>query len=312
VRAFVTGGTGFLGGALLRELLANGYTVTALVRTFERAQLLPRAVRAVPADITRPDSFRQALSDVDVVFHLAAVTRVGIRLKDRPRVQRINVEGTRHVLERAVEAGVPRLIHVSNIDVYGDTRGQCVAETYQPNAPTFENEAQRTKHSAHFEVAAPLQARGAPLVIACPGALYGPGDLAPQHRLLHLQARGRLPVMLGPDNAYSWTHVADAARGLRLAAEAGQPGETYILCGPAHTYREFFAANARAAGVSAPLLWLPSSLARTLARMLERPLPHLAEQFRTLAGVTYLASSAKAQTELGWQARTLEEGAKDD
>lgn len=307
MRALATGGTGFLGSALIRELLAHGYTVTALVRTFERAQRLPRGVRAIPADITRPDSFRHALSGKDVVFHLAAVTKVGIKPKDRPRVQRINVEGTRSVLELAVAAGVPRLVHVSTVAVYGDTRGQCVTETYHPNEPTFESEAQRTKHIAHFEVAEPMQRHGAPLVIACPGALYGPGELAPFHRLLHLQARGRLPVMLGPDNARSWTHVEDAARGLRLLAEAGRAGETYNLCGPAHSYREFFAASARAAGVSAPLLWLPSSLARTLARLLAGPLPHLAEQLRTWSGVTYLACSAKAQGELGWQARPLEE-----
>ncbi len=308
MRALVTGGTGFLGSALIRELTASGYWVTALVRTFERAQRLPHGVRAIPADITRPDSFRQALKGMDVVFHLAAVTKVGIRPKDRPRVYRINVEGTRHVLELAAEAGVPRLIHVSTIAVYGDTRGQCVTESYHPNGLIFESEAQRTKYAAHYTVAVPLQRRGAPLLIACPGALYGPGSLAPLHRLLRLQARGRLPFMLGPDNARSWTHVDDAARGLRLLAEAGRPGETYNLCGPAHTFREFFAASAYAAGVNAPLLWLPSSLARTLARLLERPLPHLAEQFRTLSGVTYLASSAKAQSELGWQARALEAG----
>jgi dihydroflavonol-4-reductase len=307
VRALVTGGTGFLGSALVRELLAHGYTVTALVRTFERAQRLPRGVRAVPADITRPDSFRHALRGVDIVFHLAAVTKVGIKPKDQPRVQRINVDGTRHVLELAAAASVPRIVHVSTVAVYGDTRGQCVTETYHPNDLTFESEAQRTKHVAHFEVAEPMQRRGAPLIIACPGALYGPGELAPFHRLLRLQARGRLPVMLGPDNARSWTHVDDAARGLRLLAEAGRIGETYNLCGPAHTLREFFTVSARAAGVSAPLLWLPSSLARTFAHLLEGPLPHLAEQFRTWAGVTYLACSAKAQSELGWQARPLDE-----
>lgn len=307
MRALVTGSTGFLGNALVRELLGNGYSVTALVRTFERAQRLPRGVRAVPADITRPDSFRHALRGVDIVFHLAAVTKVGIRSKDRPRVQRINVDGARHVLELAAAAGVPRIVHVSTVAVYGDTRGQCVAETYHPNELTFECEAQRTKHLAHFTVAAPLQRSGAPLIIACPGALYGPGELAPFHRLLRLQARGGLPLLVGPENARSWTHVEDAARGLRLLAEAGRIGETYNLCGPAHTFREFFTASARAAGVSAPLLWLPSSLARTLARLLEGPLPHLAEQLRTWAGVTYLACSAKAQRELGWQARPLEE-----
>jgi nucleoside-diphosphate-sugar epimerase len=303
MRAFVTGGTGFIGQRLIRELLAHGYTVTALVRTFERAQQLPRGVRAIPADITKPDSFRHALAGADVVFHLAGVTSAGIRTKDQPRVQRINVDGARHVLELGIAAGVPRLVYVSSIVVYGDTRGQVVDESYRMQTAEFETFHQRTKYAAHYDVAAPLQARGAPLVIAVPGAVYGPGDLSP--------LRGpwrRRAVMIGPENARSWTYVDDVARGLRLCAEVGRNGEAYNLTGPAHTFREFFAECARASGAPAPLLWLPSSLAAFLARISRRMAPALAEQFNLLSGVTYLASAEKAAAELSWHARPLAEG----
>ncbi|MGQ0600259.1 MAG: NAD-dependent epimerase/dehydratase family protein [Anaerolineales bacterium] len=308
MKAFVTGGTGFIGRWLLRDLLAHGYSVAALVRTFERAQQLPRGVRAIPADITKPDSFRHALAGTEVLFHLAGVMGAGVRAKDQARVQRINVEGTRHVLELAAAAGVPRLVYVSSVVIYGNTRGQVVDETYRMNSPEFETTYQRTKHAAHYEVAAPLQQRGAPLVIAVPGAVYGPGDLSPMHGILRRQARGRLPVMVGPNNARSWTFVEDVAVGLRLCAEQGRSGETYNLTGPAHSFREFFASCAQASGSAAPLIWLPSSLAALLARVLQRTAPALAEQFQLLSGVTYLANADKAVNELGWRARPLAEG----
>lgn len=311
MRAFVTGATGFIGQPLVRELSAHGYQVSAVVRTFERAQQLPRGVRAIPADVTKPDTFRHALRDVDVVLHLASVVTVGAKPKDHARIRRINVDGARHVLALAAEAGVPKIVHVSNVIVYGDTHGQVVDESYRAAGPTFETIYQLTKYVAHYEVALPLQQSGAPVIIACPGAVYGPSDLSPLTRLLRRHAQGRLPLMIGPDNARSWTHLDDVAAGLRRIAEQGRAGETYNLTGPAHTCREFFAACARASHMPAPFVWLPSSLARTLSRLLQRVAPAQAEQLRTRSGVTYLASATKAEHELGWQARALEQGLRE-
>jgi nucleoside-diphosphate-sugar epimerase len=308
MKAFVTGGTGFIGGWLIRELLAREYSVAALVRTFERAHQLPPGVRAIPGDVTKPESFISALRHSDVVFHLAGVTQIGLKPRDYPRVQRINVTGARNVLEAAAEAGVPKIVYVSSITVYGDTRGQVVDDGYRAAGATFETHAQRTQHTAHFEIALPMQQRGVPLTIAVPGTVYGPGELAPMFRLLRRHARGRLPILLGPDNARAWTYVEDVAAGLRLLAEQGRAGESYTLAGPGHTYRDFFAECARASGVAAPLLWLPSALARLGARVFERPLPALAERLRVLSGVTYLARSEKAARELNWQSRSLADG----
>lgn len=308
MRALVTGSTGFLGRHLVRELLAHDYAVSALVRTFERTRTLPRDVRAFPADITKPETLRHSLADVDVVFHLAAAQLVGVKASDRARIMRINVDGARHVLEQAAAAGVGRIVHVSSLAVYGHTAGQLVDETYRPGAVTFQNEAQRTKHLAHYQVAAPLQARGAPLIIACPGKLYGPGDLSRLARHLRRHAHYQLPVLIGPDNARSWTFAADAAAGLRLAAERGRPGEVYHLAGPAHTWRAFLEACAQASGAPPPWLWLPSRLAAVSAQLLTRAAPHWAERLRSVAGITYLGRSDKAAQELGWRARPLADG----
>ncbi|MGH2524099.1 MAG: NAD-dependent epimerase/dehydratase family protein, partial [Anaerolineales bacterium] len=261
MKAFVTGGTGFIGKHLIDHLLAHEYEVTALVRTFERARALPRGMRTAPGDVTKRETMRAAMQGADVVFHVAALYTVGVRPKDRERMYRINVEGTQQVLELAAELGVSKIVYTSTGAVYGNTHGQVVDESYQPAGHAFASEYERTKYLAHYEVAVPLQQRGAPVVIVCPGMVYGPGDTSQWGRVLRLYARRRLPVMIGPDNALAWTHVDDVVAGHHLAAEKGRAGETYILAGPPLTYREFFRAAERATGLPAPRVWLPSQLA---------------------------------------------------
>lgn len=308
MKAFVTGGTGFLGRHLIDELLSHGYEVTALVRTFERARALPRGVRVTPGDVTKRESLRPGMRKADVVFHAAAWYAVGVGAKDRERMRRINVEGTRNVLELAVALGVPKTVYTSTVAVFGDTRGESVDESHRPEGAAFKSEYERTKHLAHYEVAVPIQRRGLSLVIVCPGGIYGPGDTSQLGGLIRRYARRQLPVMLGPDNAITWAHVDDVAYGHRLAAEKGRPGETYILAGPALTYREFFAAAERATGLPAPRLWLPGGVATIWSPVLRRLAPGVSELLRNLGGISYLAVADKAKRELGWTPRSVEAG----
>ena len=312
MKAFVTGSTGFLGRHLVADLLAHSYAVTALVRTLDRARSLPPGVNYVPGDVTRPASMRAGMRGADVVFHVAAWYAVGIYPKDYARMRRINVEGARRVLELAGELGVPKIVYTSSVAVFGHTHGQSVDEAYQRNgAAPFASEYERTKYLAHYEVAAPLQQRGLPLVIVCPGLIYGPGDTSWWMTLFRLYARRRLPVMIGPDNVLTWVHVADVAAGHRLAAERGRAGETYILAGPPLTYREFFRACERATGLPAPLVWLPARLAEVAAYSLRHAHPASAELLQNAGGICYLARANKARRELGWNPRPVEEGMRE-
>ncbi len=308
MKVFVTGATGCLGRQLLQLLLAHDCEVTALVRTFDRARSLPASVRAVPGDITRRASLRSGMRGAEVVFHAAAATQLAVGARDTARLGRVNVDGTREVLELAAELGGPRVVFTSALEIYGDTGGQVFDEAHLPPSPRLESEYARSKRRALLEVVEPMQAQGLPVVVVCPGALYGPGDLSPRGRLLRRYARRRLPVMIGPETAYCWTHAADVAAGHWLAATLGRPGETYILAGPALSLREFFAAAERATGLPAPRVWLPAGLARGLARGLGRVRPDLSETVRGFSGLTYLARSDKARQELGWQPRSLESG----
>jgi nucleoside-diphosphate-sugar epimerase len=306
VKVFVTGATGLLGRHLLEVLLAQGCEVTALVRTFDRARRLPAGVRAAAGDVTQRAGLRAGMRGAELVFHLAAWTLIGARPRDYARLQRINVGGTREVLELAAELGGPRVVFASTLEIYGDTRGQVLDEQHTLAEPELESEYARSKRRALLEVVEPRQARGLPVTVAGLGALYGPGDQSRRGALLRRYARRRLLVMLGARTAYSWTHAADAAEGLWLAATRGQPGQTYFLAAQALGLKDFFDAAERATGLPAPRLWLPAGLARGLVKLLGRTRPDWAERLSCYSGQTYLARSDKAQRELGWQPQPLE------
>ena len=131
---FVTGATGFIGGEVARQLVHAGHRVVAIARDPARAaDLAAIGVRIVPGDITDRASLRQPMTGVDGVFHLAGWYRIGAR--DTRPAQRINVEGTRNVLEVMRDLGIPRGVYTSTVAVNGDTHGRMVDENYRHGGP---------------------------------------------------------------------------------------------------------------------------------------------------------------------------------
>jgi hypothetical protein len=191
-----------------------------------------------------------------------------------------------------------------------------VDESYRYDGP-FLSEYERTKWVAHYQVAEPMIEAGLPLVVVLPGAVYGPGDSSAIGRNLKNYLRGRLPV-LPVGNVVCWTHVDDVARGHILAMERGVPGESYILAGSPHSVEEVLSLAEEITGVKGPRWYLSPPLTRLLAgivgvveRVVPVPQDYSAENLRTLAGVTYLASNQKAQRELGYTLRPLELGLRE-
>jgi nucleoside-diphosphate-sugar epimerase len=311
-RYFVTGATGFLGGELVKQLIGRGHHVAALVRSQEKTSLLRvLGVELHGGDITDRDSLRAPMEGADGVFHVAAWYKIGAgdEAKD---AERVNVEGTRNVLETARDLGIRRIVHTSTVGVFGDTRGHLVSEAYYSHGP-FLTEYDRTKWLAHYEIAIPMIRAGLPLMIAMPGAVYGPGDTSGIHTTLVQLLRGRLHTT--PRGVkFSWGYVADIARGLQLTMDAGRTGESYLLTGPVHSFEEAFALAARIAGRRPPVLHPRPFVMRGLASfaaLLERwnvepPVP--SETLRLMAGTTWIGSSEKAVKELGFSARSLDEG----
>jgi nucleoside-diphosphate-sugar epimerase len=312
MKAFVTGGTGFIGQHVVRKLVERGYDVYALARS-ERsaAELVSRGVEVVYGDIGDQDSMRTGMSGSDVVFHVAGWYKIGAR--DWMKAEMINVAGTRNVLRLAVELGVPRIVYVSTTAVFGDTRGQLVDETFYQGGP-FVTEYDRTKWLAHYKVAVPLIDQGAPIIIGMPGGIYGPGDHSQIGALMERFYLGKMPVVPGPEFGFTYAHVEDVAEGLILAAEKGRPGESYILTGPAVPLGEVIDFWGQLTGKRPPVLRIPARFLVALAPLFEIlgnivPLPALfsADAARVL-GVTYMGRSDKARSELGWRTRSMQEG----
>jgi nucleoside-diphosphate-sugar epimerase len=315
MKAFVTGGTGFIGSRVVRKLFERGYEVHALARSDRTAAALEAAgVHVVRGDITDPASMRGGMEGSDVVFHMAAWYKVGAQ--DWRRAEAINVGGTRNVLGLAHELGVPRAIYTSTVGVFGDTKGQTVDESYVYDGP-FYTEYERTKWAAHYEVALPLIEQGDPIIIVMPGGVYGPGDHSIIGDVMQRFCQGRLPFLPGPETTFTYAHVEDIAEGHVLAAEKGRIGESYILAGPAVPFDELVDLWAEITGKRAPMVRIPGRFLRPLAPLVRAigsviSLPMMfSEEATRSVGATYMARADKARRELGWQPRPLREGMRE-
>lgn len=311
MKAFVTGGTGFIGQYLVRKLIERGYEVHALARSPQSAATLAdMGATVVPGDITDTASMRPGMEGSDVVFHLAGWYKIGE--PDWMQAEAINVGGTRKVLRLAHELGVPKIIYTSTVAVFGDTEGQLVDESYFKGGP-FLSEYDRTKWLAHYKVALPLIEKGAPIIIVMPGMVYGPGDTSILAEMMRLFYRG-IPLLPGPSTTLTYAHVEDVAEGHILAAEKGKIGESYILAGPAIPLGEMVDFWAYLTGKPAPALRVPAQLLRptapavgTLSSVL--PLPaSFSQEATAILGATYMARSDKARAQLGWKTRPLQTG----
>lgn len=315
MKYFVTGATGFIGGRVARQLIEAGHQVVALARTPAKAtDLVKLGVAVHKGDIIDKESMRRPIFGVDGVFHIAGWYKIGAR--DKSMAEKINVDGTRNVLELMRELKIPKGVYTSTLAVFSDTRGKIVDETYR-NGRNWLSEYDRTKWLAHYEVAEPMMKAGLPLVIVQPGLVYGPGDTSAVRETFIQYLKGRLPVT-PQKTAFCWAHADDVARGHILAMGKGNPGESYIIAGPPHTFQEVFEIAERMTGIKAPRLH-PSpgvlKAAAGLVKLIEAaiPLPEIysSESLRVTAGVTYLGSNAKAKRELGYQVRPLEEGLRE-
>ncbi len=312
MKAFVTGGTGFIGRHVVRKLLGRGYEVTVLAHSPQSgADLQQIGARIVQGDINDRESMRAAMQGSDVVFHLAGWYKLGA--KDWMNAEAINVAGTRNVLRLAYELGVPKIVYTSTVAVLGDTKGQLVDETFFQGGP-FLTEYDRTKWLAHYKVARPLIEQGAPVVIVMPGGVYGPGDHSLLGQLMERFYRGQLFVIPGYDFVWTYAHVEDIAEGHILAAEKGRIGESYVLAGPAVPLGEVIDFWGQLTGKPVPALRIPARLIKPFIPLLEMlgetiSLPELlsADGARVLSA-TYMARADKARAELGWRTRSMQEG----
>jgi dihydroflavonol-4-reductase len=318
MRAFVTGGTGFIGGSLVRKLRARGDDVTALVRSPQKASALrDLGVDLVEGDLDDDSAIRSGVKGADAVFHVAAVYKVGVPKSEHAAMDEANIGGTERVLDAATKAGARRIVYVSTVNVFGNTRGRVVDESYRRDlADGFLTWYDRTKYMAH-QAAEERIAKGAPIIIVQPGGVYGPGDHSELGTIVDQAMRGKLPFVSFPGAGIVMCHVDDIADGILLAHDKGEIGSSYMLGGEVTTMREIVRKAALAGGRNPPRLSMPGwaiksgiPMAPVVTRLMGLP-PNLRELIKASDGVTYWASDARARKELGYKPRDLETGMKE-
>ncbi len=310
MKYFVTGATGFLGGAVVRELLSNGHRVNVVVRDpGGAAGLKELGAQVFRGDVTDKNSMLSPMKGMDGIFHIAGWYKIGTR--DKTDGERVNVQGTRNVLELMRELDIPKGVYTSTLAVNSDTHGKLVDESYRFSGKHL-SEYDRTKAAAH-DLAQQMISVGLRLVIVMPGIIYGPGDTSNLRINIIDYLKRKLPA-LPSRTAYSWGYVDDVAHGHLLAMEKGKLGESYIIAGETHTLAEAFDLAKKVTGIPAPLK-LPVSLIKGMSDLMSMvdnviPVPetYTAEGLRVIAGVTYIGDNSKARRELGYSPRPFSEG----
>jgi nucleoside-diphosphate-sugar epimerase len=308
MKYFVTGATGFVGGVLVKKLREQGHEVHASVRDLDKAKdLQTTGVKLFKGDVTDKESMREAMQGVDGIFHVAGWYKIGT--KDKSDGERVNVQGTRNVLELMQELKIPKGVYTSSLVVNSDTKGKMMDESYHFTGKHL-SEYDRTKAVAH-DIASEFIKHGLPLVIMMPGLIYGPGDTSILRTNIQDFLNQKLP-MLPSQTAYCWAHVDDIVQGHILAMEKGKIGETYIIAGEPYRVADAFKLAGQITGKRAPMI-VPYQIMKALS-ILVKPLDNFlpetytSEGLREIAGPTYLGDNSKAQRELGYNPRPFREG----
>lgn len=305
MRAFVTGGTGFIGGALVRHLLEAGHTVRALVRPgADTRQLDGLALEQVQGDLGDRESLRRGMVGCGWVFHVAALYSYwGHRWDD---FYQTNVEGTRRVLEIAGEEGVERIVHTSSIAALGVHEDRTPATEETPSSLDDRiGPYQRSKFLAE-QVALDLACQGLPVVIVNPSTPVGVGDHkpTPTGQIVVDFLNGRMSGYV--DTGLNIADVEDVATGHLLAAERGRVGERYILGGENLTLKQVLDLLAEVSGRPPVRLRFPHWVAMawaytdvTLARLNQRHNPTATPEKVRLSRRYEFFDPGKAVRELG-------------
>src|SRR5258707_7291309 len=266
MKCFVTGGSGFIGGNVVHELVRRGHAVRALLRAGSDLRGLHGVdFERVDGDVSDLSALNSGLKGCDWCFHVAASYHLWLR--DYRPMYAANVEGTRNVLEAAAAAGCARIVYTSTVGCIGlpklaDGKITPTDETTPVSEAQMSNHYKRSKWQAE-QVALQLAGKGLPIVIVNPTAPVGPRDVkpTPTGQVIVDFLNRAMPAYL--DTGLNWVHVRDVAVGHILAAEVGRIGERYIL-GNAEgnwTMKEAFAVLEEITGARAPRIQIPYGVA---------------------------------------------------
>jgi dihydroflavonol-4-reductase len=316
-QTLLTGASGFVGSAVARKLVLAGTPVRALVRpNSPRFHLDGLDLEFVEGDLRDAASVRRAMSGVKYVFHVAADYRLWSR---RPgEVANANVEGTRHIMQEALRAGVARIVYTSSVATLGLRPDGAPADE---SVPLTESQGigayKKSKIAAERLVEAMVANDKLPAIIVNPSTPIGPRDVrpTPTGRIIVEAARGRIPGFV--DTGLNLVHVDDVADGHLAALRSGRIGERYILGGQDVFFADMLADIARLVGRRPPRLRVPRTVALSVAYAAQAMALFTGrEPLATVDGIRMadhhmFFTAAKAERELGFRARPYREALKD-
>lgn len=313
----VTGGAGFIGSSVVK-LLRQRYP-EAVVRVLH----LPRenlvnlegvsGLELVPGDLLNPLDVQRAVAGCDTVFHLAAV--YALWLPDMGLMDRVNVDGSRLVLEECRQQGVQRVVFTSSFAVFAGQGLDRVCDEHSSFALS-ESHYSRTKYESH-RMAEWYSRNGLDVVIVCPAAPVGPGDVGPTPTGKMLTELFRTPVAIALATEANYIDVRDCAMGHILALEKGRRGESYILGGENFTHADIVRRALRITGLKRPMAVLPPDVLKPAAHLLTlvaavtRKAPFTTAVEIEVFKKGLVADAGKARRELGLTTRSIEETLRD-
>jgi dihydroflavonol-4-reductase len=300
-RVFVTGASGFVGGAVLAALRERGDEVVALARSDgAAAALAARGAEIARGDILDERAVASGMAGCELAFHVAGINT--LCPTDRAALFAANVRGAETVVRAAAQAGVPRVVYTSSAASLGEATGTVGSES-SPHRGSYLSAYEASKHQGEVAAFAAGRSAGVDVVAVNPSSVQGPGRSGGTGRILIAYLNGRLKAFV--DTNLSLVDVRDCTAGHLLAAERGTPGERYVLSGATLTSLEALEIVTDLTGVRERPRILPARAASGAAAVVEgafrlarRKPPLCREMVRTmLHGHRY--DGSRATRELG-------------
>jgi dihydroflavonol-4-reductase len=308
VRYLITGATGFIGPYLVDRLLSEGHFCRCLVRgNINIGHLQRPGVELVRGDITKPETLAGMAEGIDRVLHMATLGHMSNFTVTEEMFEAINVTGTVNVMQEALRAGAPRVLHCSTVAAMGICQDNPATE----ESPCTPHHAYgRSKLKAEQLVKQLVSEKGLPAVIVRFSMVYGPGDPRDILKLTRLARKGLFPRIGNRTKLTPLIHAKDAVSSMLLAAEKGRIGEIYLLTNrESLPFDEIRKILMRALGISRPALYVPEWAALAVASGVEKlygfigkaPIVSRKNIESTLADRVF--SIQKAEDELGFYPR---------
>ena len=312
MKTLVTGATGFLGSAIVRELLNDGREVKVLVREGTNTENIDGLdLERAYGDLRDNGSLKKALRDCEVLYHTAAY--YSLWDKNKRLIYDINVTGTRNILQAALDLGLAKTVYTSTVGCIGlSGNGTPANEETSLDPATLSNDYKRSKYQAEM-VAREFSQKGLPLVIVNPSTPIGPRDIkpTPTGKIILDFLNRKMPAYL--DTGLNLIDVGDCARGHLLAEKKGVPGERYILGNRNMSLKEILLTLEKITGLKAPTVQMPYWVAFTAGWVCESIADHVTGKPPAvpLAGVRMAKyfmyfDSSKAVRELGLPQNSIE------